>query len=494
MTASRGIEYFNILSDEQVGQIFAEAIQTLEKIGILIENDEALGRLADAGTAVSDDGKRAFIKPDLVKKCIESAPGDFVLYDKHGEEVGPVGRGNTIFDPGSAAISIYDFDQRRIRKPLTKDVIDFVRLTDRLDAFGVQSTGVVPSDVPEHVADRYRVFLALLFGKKPIITGTFVKDAIPVMFSLLTAIRGDAQSLADKPLAMFDCCPTSPLTWDDLTCQTLMDCAEHGIPGEIVSMPLAGATGPVTLAGSLVQHTAEVLSGVVIHQTVNPGAPLVYGGACASFDMRKGTTPMGAVETMMLEVGYIQIARSLGLPAHVYMGLSDAKSPDFQAGFESSMGAVLAALAGASVVSGPGMLNFMSTQSLEKLVLDSEICAMAKRLAEGITFREKSVGFEILREAALEKTFLTSEHTRRFFKEEMYYPSPVVDRSTQSDWEKAGSSSAAQRAHERVAKLLQDPASGDLPSEEIIRELEAIMSADARKHSADKLPDWRSVL
>jgi trimethylamine--corrinoid protein Co-methyltransferase len=491
MTASRGIEYLNILSDEQVGQIFTEAIQTLEAIGVRVENEAAVDRLVDAGAKLSDNNERALIPPDLVKKCIESAPGDFALYNRQGDEIGYVGRGNTIFDPGSAAISIYDFNEKRIRKPLTKDVIDFVRLTDRLDAFDVQSTGVVPSDVPEHIADRYRLYLALLFGKKPVITGTFAKDAFPSMLSMLSIVSGGSQALADKPLAIFDCCPTSPLTWDDLTCQTLMACAEHSVPAEIVSMPLAGATGPVTLAGSLVQHTAEVLSGIVIHQTINPGAPLVYGGAAASFDMRKGTTPMGAVETMMLQVGYVQVARSLGLPSHVYMGLSDAKSPDFQAGFESAMGVVLASLAGASVVSGPGMLNFMSTQSLEKLVLDSEICAMAKRLAEGITFREKSVGFEILREAAFDKTFLTSEHTRRFFREEMYYPSEVVDRSTQSDWEKAGSSSAAERAHERVVDLLHDPVSGDLPLEEIVRELETVMLADASKHGADKLPDWR---
>jgi trimethylamine--corrinoid protein Co-methyltransferase len=494
MAANRKTDYFNLLSDEQVGQILAEAIQTLESIGVRVENETAVHRLIDSGVKLSDDGKRAFMPPDIVKKCIESAPGNFAIYNRRGDEVCTIGPGGTIFDPGSAAISIYDYSERRIRKPVTRDVIDFVRLTDRLDSYRAQSTGIVPSDVPEQLSDRYRLYLALLFGRKPIVTGTFTKDAFPTMHSMLAAVRGDTQSVAERPLAIFDCCPTSPLTWDDVPCQTLIECAEHRVPAEIVSMPLAGATGPVTLAGLLVQHTAEVLSGIVIHQTVGPGSPLVYGGAAASFDMRKGTTPMGAIETMMLEIGYVQIARSLGLPSHVYMGLSDAKSVDFQAGFESAMGAVLASLAGASVVSGPGMLNFMSTQSLEKLVLDGEICAMAGRLTEGIVFRERSVGYKILRETALDKTFLTTEHTRRFFKEEMYYPSPVVDRSTQGDWETAGSSGATQRAHARVLELLKDSASDDLPSNEIVRELEAIITADAARRGIDHLPDWRSVL
>ncbi len=118
-----------------------------------------------------------------------------------------------------------------------------------------------------------------------------------------------------------------------------MDCAVHGIPAETVSMPLAGATSPVTLAGALVQHTAESLSGVVIHQTVSPGAPIVYGGAPAIFDMRKGTTPLAAVESSMIEMAYAQIGKSFGLPVHGYLALSDAKLPDYQAGFETAMGA-----------------------------------------------------------------------------------------------------------------------------------------------------------
>jgi trimethylamine--corrinoid protein Co-methyltransferase len=157
------------------------------------------------------------------------------------------------------------------------------------------------------------------------------------------------------------------------------------------------------------------------------------------------------------------------------------------------MGATLAALAGANVVSGPGMLNFVSTQSLEKLVLDGEICAMARRLIEGITFREKSAGFDALRESAVSGNFLTSEHTRRFFREEVYYPSDVIDRATRGEWEKSGAPSAEQRAHSKVTELLASPLDSLLPSD-IIDELDAIMQEDARKHGLDALPDWRARL
>jgi trimethylamine--corrinoid protein Co-methyltransferase len=362
-----------------------------------------------------------------------------------------------------------------------------------MPAFKAQSTGVVPADLPEDLADRYRLLLALVYGRKPVVTGTFAKEAFATMYSFLAAVRGGKEALREKPMAIFDCCPSPPLMWSDLTCQALIDCARSGIPAELVSMPLTGATSPVTLAGALVQHTAEDLSGIVIHQLAQPGAPINYGGSPACFDMRKGTTPMGAVETMMIDCAYSQIGKSFGFPVHAYMGLSDAKMPDCQSGFEAAMGATLAALAGVNVMSGPGMLDFESCQNLEKLVIDNEICAMAARLIDGIAVREGSLGFDVISEFADSKSFLTSEHTRKYFREETYYPSDVVDRGTHGEWEKKGSLSAADRAHEKVKAILDNPEVACV-NKNVAAEMESLMKADAKKYGIDELPDWRYLL
>ncbi len=481
-----------LLTSERVDQIVGEAMKTLQKVGVIVENTEAIERLSGAGASVSGDGGRVFIPERLCDASIASAPTRFSLFDREGEEVACIGDDQVIFDPGSAAITIYDFAEGRSRKPKTRDVVEFTVVADQLPAFTAQSTGIVPADVPNLFADRYRLFLSLVYSRKPVVTGTFTKEAFSVMLAMLVEARGAADALSAKPLAIFDCCPSPPLMWSDLTCQALIDCAANGIPAETVSMPLPGATAPVTLSGALVQHTAESLSGLVIHQTVNPGAPFVYGGAPAIFDLRKGTTPLGAVETMMIDVAYAQIGKSLGLPVHAYMGLSDSKLPDFQAGFETAMGTVLAALAGVNIVSGAGMLDFVSCQSLEKLVLDNEICLMARRLIDGIAFREKTAGYDVLREfaAGAGKSFMTSDHTRRYFRDEVYYPGPVIDRATRGEWEKAGSSNAAERANTTVRSILDAPqpsmASGDL-----IDRLESIILADAKSLGIESLPDWR---
>jgi len=152
----------------------------------------------------------------------------------------------------------------------------------------------------------------------------------------------------------------------------------------------------------------------------------------------------------------------------------------------------LAALAGVNVVSGSGMLNFVGTQSLEKLVLDNEICAMARRLIDGVRFQEPTAGIDVLRDLAVSREFLTSLHTKRFFKQEAYYPSDVIDRQTQGDWEQAGSPDAADRAHQRVARLLGE-APASLLASETVAELESIMLEDAASQGVDaaSLPDWR---
>jgi trimethylamine--corrinoid protein Co-methyltransferase len=175
------------------------------------------------------------------------------------------------------------------------------------------------------------------------------------------------------------------------------------------------------------------------------------------------------------------------------MGMSDAKLPDYQAGLETAFGVLMAALAGVNIVSGPGMLNFVGTQSLEKLLLDGEICAMAARLLEGVSFRGSPEALEVLRDHVADKSFLTADHTRKYFREEVHFPSDVIDRGSQGDWEAAGRPDAQGRAHLAVRAMLDAP-DVNVPDAALIDELESIILADARAMGVDSLPNWRCLL
>ena len=475
------------LTDDAVEQIILEARRVLRKIGVFVETRAAITLLLDAGCRMSPDRKRVLFDDGVIDRALSTAPSAVRLFDRDGNESMVLAGDKIHFNPGSAALHVYDGEKNVIRDGVVDDLVSFATLTDLLPHYAAQSTGIIPSDVPADLGDRFRLYIALQCSRKPVVTGTFRVDGFAVMKEMMVAIRGSAQALAEKPLAIFDCCPSPPLKWSDLTCQSLLDCAESGLPAELVSMPLTGATAPVTLAGALVQHTAESLSGIVIHQLCRPGAPIIYGGSPAFFDMRKGTTPMGAFETMMIDGAYAQIGKHLRLPTHAYMGLSDSKMVDYQAGFETSAGVVLAALSGINNVSGPGMMEFESCQSLEKLVLDHEICGYAGRLVEGIALRDESLAVDVIGEGLQAGHFMSLPHTLKWFRQEGYYPDAVINRDVKEKWEAGGRKDALQAARERVAKLLRNgiPNLLDGPRR---NDLRTIIEADAKKHGIDRLP------
>jgi trimethylamine--corrinoid protein Co-methyltransferase len=479
------------LEDSLTERIVSEAIELISKLGVEINNKKVVTLLGDHGARVDTGRNRVFYNQNLVEKSLQTAPGSFTLYDTQGEEKIELSGLNVHFTPGSAAINILDGESGKIRRPTTGDYIAYSRLVSRMDNIASQSTALVPSDVHELVSDSYRLYLSLLHCEKPVVTGTFTIESFEVMKDLQLAVRGSKEELAAKPLTVFSCCPTAPMKWSHVTSQNLLDCAEFSIPVEYISMPLSGFMAPVTLVGTLVQHTAETLSGLVISQLARPGTPLLYGGSPAVFDIRYETTPMGAIGTMMLDCAYNEIGKYLGLPTQAYIGLSDSKMLDAQAGLESSMGATLAALAGINNISGPGMLDFESCFSLEKLVVDNEICGMAFRMLEGIEPKDDFPAIPRFEELLNEKHLLISDHTRRYLREEIHFPGPVIDRANRSRWKEEGELSLKKRARIEVEKHIGQYETVRMESD-VIKELTRLMKAEARRVGMDKLPQVKA--
>jgi trimethylamine--corrinoid protein Co-methyltransferase len=252
-------------------------------------------------------------------------------------------------------------------------------------------------------------------------------------------------------------------------------------------MPLVGATAPVTLLGSIVQHTAECLSGITIHQLATPGSPIVWGGAPAIFDMRTGTTPSGAIETAMLVIGYAQIGRSLGLPTHAYLGGSDSKSLDPQSGAESSIGILLGALAGVNMISGAGMLDFLACLSPEKLILDADWIGMARRLLEGFQVRTSPLALDMFIDPEFQFDFLKQKLTRQLFPLEQYLTSNAIDRNSLRVWEITEHSSAMDRARALKHELLRRYCRPHI-SPDIEKHLIDLVSQNAKNAGMDNLP------
>ena len=444
---------FNLLNKKLIVKIYKEALQILSILGIEINNENVVKLLKEHDIKFTKEN-RALFTEEVIKKALKSTPSYFNLYNVTEKIAYEFYGNNCYFNPGSAALNILDYSSQKIKPATTNDYIDYVKVISQLDNIEIQSTAIIPSDIPDSVSDIYRLFLSLLYCEKPVVTGCFSANSFETMKELQLIIRGTEEKLKKSPLTIFSCCPTSPLKWNYSTSQNLIDCAKYNIPVEFIAMPLSGFMAPVTLVGTLIQHTAETLSGIVISQFANPGTPILYGGSPAIFDVRYETTPMGAIETMMIDCAYNEIGKWLRLPTQAYISFSDAKQLDAQAGLETGIGATLAALSGINSISGPGMLDFESCQSLEKLVIDNEICGMAKRLIKGIEPKDDFPSFPIFQELVQEKNLIISDHTIKHIKEEHFSPGPVIDRKNLGRWRNDKSIEIGQRANKEVNNLI----------------------------------------
>ena len=446
---------FRILDESLISKIIDEAVGVLCSVGIEVYNQDAADILTAHGMEKSQDSALILYNEKLIEQALKSAPSSFKLYNLRGEEATYFNKYNVHFTPGSSALKYYDAGIRKMRDPLTQDYINYAKVADQLDNLATQSTAFIPSEVDDRISDAYRLYLGLLYGSKPVITGIFRKESYQVMYDLQCIIRGTREELSQKPMTVFTCCPTSPLKWTNTSAQNLIDCSRSNVPVEIVTMPLSGFLSPVTLTGTLIQHCAEILSGLVIHQLANPGAPLLYGSSITIFDMRHETTPMGAIESMMMACGVNEIGKKLGLPTQAYISLSDAKHLDAQAGLETAMGATLGTLSGINNISGPGMLEFENCFSTEKLILDNEIAGMCLRLSNGIVPKEDFPSKDRFLELREEEHLIISDHTRKFLKVEHHFPGPLIDRQSHARWESNGSPVLIDKAVNEANNLIK---------------------------------------
>jgi trimethylamine--corrinoid protein Co-methyltransferase len=308
------------------------------------------------------------------------------------------------------------------------------------------------------------------------------------MIDMLAIMSGGLENLQAKPRAIFDVCPSPPLIWSNFGSGNLIALARAGVPAEIVSMPLAGAAAPVTLIGAVTQHAAECLAGITIHQLAKAGSPIVWGGAPAIFDMRKGGTPFGAVETAMIDSSYAQVGKFLGLPTHAYMGATDSKRLDMQAGLESGITAMIGALSGINMISGSGMLDSLLCHSAEKLVTDAEGVAMAQRMLQGMKVHTETLATGFYEGVNFKGgDFLKQKITMQLFQKEQNMPSAVIDRNSMRGWKESGSLDMFERAKVRVNQLLASYRRPELdPAQE--SRLHAFVLDLARQAGIESLP------
>jgi trimethylamine--corrinoid protein Co-methyltransferase len=445
----------NVLSDELIAKILDEAKRILAEVGMEIRGPGLKAKLLDHGLKTDAEGKRVLFPADVIEKAIASAPKSFTLYNRDGEPHAELGGYNVHYVPGSSGLKIQDHRTGQTRLSNSTDFVEYARLCDGLEHIAYLATAFSTNkDIESQVSDAWRLYMCLTTSKKPVVTGAFTEHGVTRMADMLQLFRKDRAELIAKPYSIFTITATGNFRYGEDSCQNLLDCVESGIPVEIVPVTLMGLIAPVTLVGALVFHCVDVLTGLTMAQIIRPGAPVLFGGAPATFHMKAASSPMAAIEAQHLNVAYVAIAKSLGLPTQAYMALSDGKFLDAQGGGETFSSALLAALAGVNSVSGPGMLDFVLTFSLPKLVFDNEVCGQCLHFVRDIEPLGDLPTRDLVKDLLAEDHLITSTHTLEHWPQELYLTDPVIDRANRETWEEAGSPSLMDRACAEVETRL----------------------------------------
>ncbi|MCP4166552.1 MAG: hypothetical protein GY759_11745 [Chloroflexi bacterium] len=438
----------------QIDAILAQAKRILAEIGVDVKGELLKQRLLANGLQMDSAGERLIFPADLVDWAIGQSPSSFKLYDRHGQLFTELGGGRVHFVPGSSALRVLDHRSNETRPASTADFIEFVRLADGLEHIAYLATAFSTHDIEPQVSDVWRLYLCLLNSPKPVVSGAFTEHGVPRMAEMMALFRHDKEDLGEHPMSIFTITPSGSFRYGEDSCQNLLDCLDWGIPIELVPVTLMGLIAPITLMEATAFHTADVLAGLTMIQCLKPGHPVLFGGAPAAFHMGDATSPMMAIEALRLDVGYAIVARNIGLPSQAYMALSDAKSLDAQAGAETFGSAMLAALAGISSVSGPGLLDFVRVFSLAKLVFDNEICGQVLHFVREQSSSGAHSAVELAHALLEDDHLLTHPHTLTRWPHELYLPGPVYDRKNRNTWRKSGSRDLQQRVLAELCERL----------------------------------------
>jgi trimethylamine---corrinoid protein Co-methyltransferase len=444
-----------VLAPELIDRIIDEAKRVLAELGMEIRGPEMRRRLLEAGMPTNASGDRVLFPRDVVDAAIASAPSSFVLYDRDGEAHADLGEDRVHFVPGSSGLKVLDHRTGVTRLANSTDFVEYVRLADGLHNIPYLATAFSTNDdIEANVSDAWRLYMTLTNSKKPVVSGAFTEHGVPRMVEMMQLFRADRADLIARPMSIFTITATGNFRYSEDSCQNMIDCVEAGVPVEIVPVTLMGLIAPVTTVGATVFHTIDVLAGITMAQVLRPGAPVLFGGAPATFHMKIASSPMSAIEALQLDAAYVAVAKRLGLPCQSYMALSDGPILDAQAGAETFGSALIAALAGVNSVSGPGMLDFLLVFSLPKLVFDDEMCGQALRFVREIRVADDLPVDALIDQLMADQHLIMADHTMAHWPSELYLPSVIVDRDNRENWTKAGAKDTYQRAIEEVDRRL----------------------------------------
>lgn len=443
-----------LLTAEQVRGVHERSLDVLEDVGILVRNRKARERFTHFGCRVAENGETVRFPRAVVEEFRAAIPPRFTFHARDERYSKTIPDDALVVATASSAPNLIDPDSGAERRSRSDDIARIGHLINLIDGIDVFSISVLADDAPADQFSLSRFYPALKNCAKPVRTSVIdAREARQVM-QLGALVAGDEAAFRRRPFITFGYCAiVSPLTMDFDSTEMLMFYAEEGLPAYGTLAPIGGISAPLSMAGMLVQSNAEWLAAAVLAQMSRLGTPLIYNHLPVVGDMRSGAYAAGAVETGILAMALTQMARFYNVPAGSYLGLTNAKLADAQAGYEKAMSPALAAAAGIDFVVMGGLLDALMAFDFGQLVIDNEIASMLKRLRQHLSLGDLDVTLDEIRAAGPTGMYVASPATVAGMKTAAFLPT-VADRERRELWRDQGAKDAHARALAQAKRLL----------------------------------------
>jgi trimethylamine--corrinoid protein Co-methyltransferase len=446
--------HVRILSDKEIQDIHEASLIILRDLGIMVHHEKVLRLLAEAGAQLDNHRKIARFPEQLVMDSIARAGKKYVLCGRDLSRKARFGYDDLVLMSSPGQRAWVDSQSRRLRPATMQDVRDAIRLGDALPNVTIVGSMAQPEEVPE--ACREVVLTAELVKgtAKPTRTWVYNGRTARYVLEIYRTLAGGDAALRERPMVEAFLEPISPLQLPRDGLDMVMEFVKAGQPVSIGPMAMASGTGPATLAGTLAQENAEILSGIVVAQILSPGTPVTYGGIPHIMDPRTSICSFGSPEQALMAVAMVQLGRFYGFPVYINVGLTDSKTLDAQAGIEKAATLVLGALAGADTFGHAGICGTDHAAGLAWLALDDAVMEYVKRIVRGFEVNPETLATDVIKAVGPAGNYLAEEHTVKHFRRELWLPGPAWTRQPWELWEAAGCSSMADRLSGEVDHVL----------------------------------------
>lgn len=445
------------LTEHQLDTIHYATLQILNEVGLRVEDRESAEIFASNGGRVETEGRnwRVRLPARMVEEAIISAPSSVVYHARDPRHDFAAQPGRVGFTIGfGESVKIYDLETGQLRTTVKRDCEETARISDYYDQCVIMERNVCPTECWPEAQPLHNIEAIWRNNGKHIFLAAISGRNVRKMAEMGAIISGGTDNYRRRPLISICLCPISPLTLGQDCCDIIKETARQGMGFMAVPMPLAGATSPVTMGGTIVQHNAEVLSTLVLQQSVQKGAPFTYASSATIMDLKTGQASGGAIEFGMFSSAMARLAAYYRVPAWVSGGLSDAKITDVQAGYESATNMLLSALSGANIIYGPGILEGGLIYDYAKAVLDMECVSNIYRALNGIATDNEALALDLIAEVGPGGNYLTHRHT--FERVRSQTQGRLFDRYPYDHWAKNNpdNKTATERAYEKARQIV----------------------------------------